>query len=217
MRDGLGSFIKDQSRDTDIFCFQEAASEAKALFKSIISDYQEITAYKYIAREEDFSQATYIAKNLKIMSSGPVLESQKNSGLGIYTLIQFGKANIHICNFHGLAHPGNKLDNPDRIRQSQGIVDFFKDKSGPKIIGGDFNILPDTKSIGMFEENGYRNLIKEFKIMTTRNQLAWERFYNNKQYYSDYIFLNPSAHIQSFRVPNIEISDHLPLILEVEP
>jgi endonuclease/exonuclease/phosphatase family metal-dependent hydrolase len=67
----------------------------------------------------------------------------------------------------------------------------------------------------MFEENGYRDLIKEYKISTTRNRLAWEMYPDNKQLFSDYVFLSPGITINNFSVPDNEISDHLPMILEV--
>ena len=68
--------------------------------------------------------------------------------------------------------PGHKLDTPVRLRQSKLILDFLKDKVGSKIIGGDFNLLPETRSVEMFEKAGYRNLIKEFGIKNTRNKFA---------------------------------------------
>jgi endonuclease/exonuclease/phosphatase family metal-dependent hydrolase len=85
-----------------------------------------------------------------------------------------------------------------------------------KIIGGDFNLLPETKSAQMFEENDYRSLIKEFRIRTTRNRLAWELYPNDKQYYADYVFVSPGVNVKEFSVPENEISDHLALILRVE-
>ena len=68
----------------------------------------------------------------------------------------------------------------------------------------------------MFQKYGYLDLIKKFGIKTTRNEVAWENYPDNKQYFSDYVFVNPEAKIKSFSVPDLEISDHLPLILEIE-
>ena len=65
----------------------------------------------------------------------------------------------------------------------------------------------------MFEDNGYKNLIKEFKIPTTRNEISWAK-YENKQLFADFVFVSPDVKITNFSVPNNEISDHLPLILE---
>ncbi len=183
-------FIKDQRRTADVFCFQEAGDRVKFLCKDILHDFEEISAYKYVDAEEDFPQATYASRNVRVLSSEILFEGHMDCGIGIYTKVEVGNISIHICNFHGMSKPGDKLDNPGRLKQSQGLIEFFKDKQGLKIIGGDFNLLPETKSVQMFEENGYRNLIKYFKIPTTRNRLVWERYLNNKQYHSDYIFVS---------------------------
>ncbi len=216
VRDDITKFIEEQSRDTDIFCFQEVYKEMKLLCRDILPNYQEITAYKYVAEDDDFPQGIYVNKNITLLSSGTLLKRQTHSGLGIYVRVRLGHNDLYICNFHGLSRPVDKLDNPDRLKQSRRLIDFFKDKTGLKIIGGDFNLSPNTKSLQMFKENGYRDLIKEFEIPSTRNRLVWEIHPDNKQYYSDYVFVSPGVKIKNFSVPNIEISDHLPLILELE-
>ncbi len=216
VREDITKFIEEQSRDTDIFCFQEVYKEMKFLCRDILPNYQEMTAYKYVAEDDDFPQATYVDKNITILSSGTLLKRQTNSGLGIYVRVRLGHNDLYVCNIHGLSKPVDKLDNPDRLKQSRRLIDFFKDKTGLKIIGGDFNLSPNTKSLQMFQENGYRDLIKEFEIPSTRNRFAWEIYPDNKQYYSDYVFVSPDVKIKNFSVPDIEISDHLPLILELE-
>lgn len=213
---GIIKFIEDNRQDTDVFCFQEAYNEMKSICKDELSDFQETYAYKYVALEEDFPQATYTSKNVKVLSSEILFEGKMDCGLGIYTQVEFKNINVHICNFHGLSKPGDKLDNSGRLNQPRGLVEFFKDKEGLKIIGGDFNLLPETESIKMFEKNGYRDLIKDFKIPTTRNQLAWEKYPDNKQYYSDYVFVSQEVKVKKFSVPDVEISDHLPIILDIE-
>lgn len=83
------------------------------------------------------------------------------------------------------------------------------------IIGGDFNMFPENESIRMFEKNGYQDLIKNFGIKTTRNRIAWEKYPETPQYYSDYIFLKGDLQIKTFSVPENEVSDHLAMILEI--
>lgn len=216
MQDGISRFIEEHSADTDVFCFQEVYENMKVLCEKLLPDHKEIVAYKHIGIENDFPQATYSRKSLNLLSSEVVLDNQPGVGLGIYTQIQLGDQLVHVCNFHGSARPGDKLDTKERIEQSDRLIDFFKDKKGSKIIGGDFNLFPETKSLRMFGEGGYRDLIKDFKIPTTRNRLTWEMYPDNKQYYSDYVFVSPEVKVKSFSVPNLEISDHLPLLLEID-
>lgn len=131
--------------------------------------------------------------------------------------IKKGNSNLHIANVHGKTHPGHKLDTPTRIKQSKAIIDFLENKKGLKIVGGDFNLLPNTRSVKLFEQNGYSDLIKKFGIKDTRGKINHE-IHKNKtiQYFADYCFVSPDVKVKSFTVPDIEISDHLPLILEFE-
>ena len=96
----------------------------------------------------------------------------------------------------------------------------MKGKVGLKIIGGDFNLNPDTKSVKIFEEVGYKNLIMDFGIKNTRNEISWKQFQNKpgfvKQYFADYVFVSKDVKVRKFEVPYNEISDHLPQILEFE-
>jgi endonuclease/exonuclease/phosphatase family metal-dependent hydrolase len=216
IREGISAFIKRQAPDTDVFCFQEVYEEMRTLLGELLPNYRMISGYKKVAEDDDFSQATFVRSDLELLSSEFVLENQPGAGLAIYTQINMQNTAIHLCNLHGTARPGSKLDTPQRIAQSQELLDFFEEKKGMKILGGDFNLRPETKSAQMFEENGYRSLIKEFRIRTTRNRLSWELYPENKQYFSDYIFVSPDVNVREFSVPTNEISDHLPLVLKIE-
>ena len=219
IRDKLAQFLKSQSHSTDIFCFQEAYEETKSLLRNCLPSFQEITATKPMAFSDNFfDQATYVGKSIPILQSEILLKEENETGLGLTIHARHKEHDFFICNFHGQTYLGedNKLDSSIRLVQSEKIINSLQDKTGLKIIGGDFNILPEAESIRMFRENGYRDLIKEFKISTTRNRLALD-LYPKKQYFSDYCFASPDVKIKNFSVPNIEISDHLPLILELEP
>ena len=216
IRQGIAAFIQQQIPGTDVFCFQEVYKEMQTLCRGLLPNYRMIRGYKKVAEDDDFLQATYLRNDLQLLSWQLVLKKHPGTGLGIYTQIDMRNNMIHLCNLHGTARPGTKLDTPQRINQSQELLDFFKEKKGLKIIGGDFNLGPETKSVQMFEENGYRNLIREFGIRTTRNRLAWEPYSDDKQYYSDYVFVSPEVKVKEFSVPENEISDHLALVLRLE-
>lgn len=215
--DRVTKFIQEQSIDTDIFCFQEFSDEMIVATADSLSCYDEISARKPLENGEFYSLAIFMRKDFQRMSSGVLLGEQTACGFAVYAEIQFGANKMYVCNVHGISKPGEKLDTPDRLNQSQIIVDFFKEKKCPIVIGGDFNLFPDTKSMRMFEENGYKNLIKDFKIKTTRNHYVWDRYPNNPYRYSDYVLINSkSLDVKDFIVPNIKVSDHLPLILSIE-
>jgi endonuclease/exonuclease/phosphatase (EEP) superfamily protein YafD len=218
IRELLAEFIREQARDTDVFCFQEVRAEARALFADILSGHPLAgAASKYISPNDDMDQATYVRQGMIAGESRALFEREPfHCGLGLYTPVRSGDGVLHVVNFHGLAQPGAKRDDPDRLTQSRGIIGFCAGLPGPKIIGGDLNLMPDTESVRMFAGNGYRDLIANFKIPTTRNRLAWEKFPDDKQYYSDYVFVSPEIKVREFSVPRNEISDHLPMIVDVQ-
>lgn len=216
--DGVKQFIQDQSANTDIFCFQESYnySQSKIFCKDWLKDYQSISEIEPSTQENEFSNSTFVNSKYLITDTQIIKHGDLSVGLGLYNQIQTSNNLVfNLCNFHGNAWPGDKQDNPSRLRQSQNIIDFFKNLSGLKIIGGDFNLNLDTKSVAMFEDNGYVNLIKKFNIPTTRNKIAWDQ-YETKQLYADFIFVSPDVKVTSFTVPSLLISDHLPMILEIE-
>lgn len=118
-----------------------------------------------------------------------------------------------LVNIHGTAFPGDKLDTQLRINHSAKIKEFLKTKPGGKILTGDFNLLPETQGIKILE-NDMRNLIKEFKIEKTRSKLSPFSGKPDFQKFADYTFVSSNVNVINFQVPDIEISDHLPMILE---
>lgn len=209
----ISGFISEQISSTDVFCFQETADSFKTDNRLILQDFEISSCRKPINENLNFNQGTYVKNDYTDIAFEAILESTPHLGVGIYCCLRHGNQQIHITNFHGTAFPDEKLDSSERIEQSEFLIDFFKDKKGPKIIGGDFNLEPETQSVKLFEKGGYRNLIKEYGIKTTRNKLAW--VYTKKLYFSDYIFVSPEVKVKNFEVLNLEISDHLPLILEL--
>lgn len=125
-----------------------------------------------------------------------------------YTTFAHSGKKFTICNLHGIWLKDGKNDAPSRIEQSRIINEFLKKQDGEKILCGDLNLDINTKSIKTLEEN-LRNLIKEYAVQTTRNKL----FPGNEKF-ADYIFVSNGIKVINFQVPNIEISDHLPMVLE---
>lgn len=212
--DVLWNYIKEESKTTNIFCFMEADDEFREKCKEVLPDYILASTDKEVFDEGGCSQSTFVKKEIKILNSEAMLLGNIYIGGGLYTQIQDGDKIFHIASIHGMSKPGEKMDNPNRIEQSKRIIDFMSKFKGVKLIGGDFNLDFNTESVKMFEDNGYRNLIKEYKVDTTRNHLSWDRF-NNVQLWADFLFVSPDVKVKSFEVPKNEVSDHLPLIVEI--
>jgi len=214
--DALTEYIEDRAPETEIFCFQEAYDDMKKLCARLLPNYVAYDDYKFVTEDDDFPQVTYVRDDIPVLSSGSILKDQPNCGLGLFVEVQpeGAKESTFVCNFHGMSRPVDKLDDPNRLTQSRTLIDFFKGKDRA-IIGGDFNISPNTESIAMFEEAGYTDLIKKHGIETTRNHLIWDLYPDSKQYFSDYIFVAPGIDVRRFAVPDDEISDHLALELSI--
>ena len=171
-------------------------------------------------KHNDFGNATFVRKSVAVTGSEIQFvyrEPNSLTGKDISTIprniltidIASRGSTFSVTNLHGAWQENTKkLDTPERIQQSQKILDFFATKSRPKILCGDFNLMPETESLLMLERFGLRNLIKEFHITDTRGAL-----YEEPQRFADYVLASPEINVRSFSVPDIQISDHLPLIL----
>jgi len=218
-------FIKKEYSKTDIFCFMEFSPELFDEVSEMFKDHRGyiekgdlLEIYKLID-----CQVIFVRKGLEVIASGKLntyKTSPQDTGFTSYIAFKYKGKIINLLNVHGKARPGTKFDTPVRLKQSENIINFVASREGIKIIGGDFNLNPNTKSVEMFEEAGYRNLIKDYKITSTRNRVSWENFKSTpgfeKQHFADYAFVSPEVKVKSFEVPYTEASDHLPLILDFE-
>ena len=217
----LQKFVQEEKDSTDLFCFTEVDPSLHTQLLEILSDfnsvYDEILETKYLNGGMD-GQSVFIKKGINLINvQKKLIFDISSDDAGIMQVVEVGVDNkrITVGSVHGMARPGEKLDTPERLSQSQKILDVFKNISGPKVIGGDFNLLPETESVAVFEGAGYTNLIKKFSIKNTRNRLSWERF-ENIQYYADYCFVSKDIKVEGFEVPNLEVSDHQPLVLTID-
>lgn len=215
-KEALRKYLEDHMADTDIFLLQEANKEMEVLRREIFFNWQSITTRKYeVAFDEELCVTSIFKNDIRLLGSGTFFVGNEKQGHGHWLEIEKAGEKYVLCSIHGAAMPGDKLDTEDRIAQTTEILNFLKDRPGKHIIMGDFNLFPDTKSVTLFEEAGYRNLVKEYKIETTRNELAWASWPDSKQLWADYAFVSPEIEVKDFQVPKNEASDHLPLELTI--
>jgi hypothetical protein len=119
-----------------------------------------------------------------------------------------------VGNYHGIARPGTKLDSDERLEQSRGIRRVADAHAGPVVLIGDFNLLPETESVRLLEA-GLRNLVIERAIPSTRSRLNPYYGTPQEQPHADYAFVSPELPVAEFQVPDVSISDHLPLLLRL--
>ncbi len=246
MHDAFMSFVANESRTTDIFCFQEIYS-SKAEFPKLENGkvwniFEELSTALpdfegtfcpaqdgigwegNIPEKVSLGNASFVRKGKPIESSFIFLCGSRNSMVpGDVTTIPTGfqylrmESNgtpLTICNTYGNPRPGTKLDTPERIKQSEKLLKFIAGEKGQVVICGDLNLLPGTESIKMLSGK-LHNLIDAYGIQTTRSKINATKYPEKEiQHFADYAFVSPNIKVRHFSVPQIEVSDHLPMILE---
>lgn len=167
-------------------------------------------------------QAIFINKRHKVLNSGSIYiygnertkiaeNFQNEPKIMQFVEVEAGGHKLLVCNAHGKWHAGDKLDSPDRLKQSEIIRTFLTERQGAKILCGDFNLMPDTESIRMLGRV-LSDLIQEYKITNTRNEISWNK-YHDRQSFADFTFVSREIKVSAFEVPYNLVSDHLPMIL----
>jgi endonuclease/exonuclease/phosphatase family metal-dependent hydrolase len=101
------------------------------------------------------------------------------------------------------------------VEQSRAIRRVLDAHDGPVALVGDFNLLPETESVHLLED-GLRNLVIERGIPSTRSRLNPYFGTPQEQPHADYAFVSPGLRVAEFQVPDLQISDHLPMILTLD-
>lgn len=219
LADELQTYIQNNLSSTSIFCFQEADSTSRALYENLLLPDFELFETKRLEVDGTwYTNATYVRRTLKVVERYDLfLEQPEGMHLGVanYVTVEQDGKRITVCNVHGIPQPGNKLDSPARLYQTETLINTFAEHESV-VIGGDFNLLPEAQSVRSFAEHGYRNLIVDYNVQTTRNAYTFDKYPNNIQYYADYVFVSPILTVTSFVVPEVIVSDHQPLEVIVQ-
>ncbi len=233
----LKTFLENQNEDVDVFCFQEIFREKTAknpeefadMTKANIHLYEDIeniltnyNGYFCSVHGDYYGIAIFVKKDLDVLEYREILIfenkdfvpqvedfTEDHNRKMQYVKIKINNEYFNIMNVHGHWVRGNKLDNHNRLKQSDVIIDFVKSLTDNKILCGDFNLRPDTESIIKIEKEGMINLIKKYDITSTRTS-----FYEKSEKYADYIFISSDIRIKEFQVLCDVVSDHSPLLLE---
>jgi endonuclease/exonuclease/phosphatase family metal-dependent hydrolase len=128
-----------------------------------------------------------------------------------HAVIDVGSKKINIFNVQGIWRNNNE-DSEERIKMSNVIVEEAKNKDNI-ILCGDFNITPKTKTIKNIEKN-LKNVFGD-KLKSTFNMKQKENGIYS-ELVVDMIFCSDNLRITDRYCPNVNISDHLPLVIKTE-
>jgi len=238
----LMRFFRHRKDQADVFCLQEVFDADQAVLHARYPDeHLRGDMYRRIADElKDFegafarfeddadrmSLAVFVRKTLPVaavedfivhvppkpMDDGKIVLSSRK----LQTVrVQREGGDLLIANFHGLWVNGPKTDTPERLDQSRSVAAALKRHAGPKVLCGDFNLLPFTDSVRLLEDEAdLRNLVIESGMPSTRTPLY--RHYDNpaEPNFADYILSSPELRVERFEVLPDLVSDHAPLYAE---
>jgi endonuclease/exonuclease/phosphatase family metal-dependent hydrolase len=230
MLDKLADFVSEQSDSTHIFCFQEVLNSKKDITdlphqykgRTLSTLTKQLNGFKRYFTEpySSFGErlATFVRDDIQVQeNSWETLVPQRKTGeysIGSnlqYVTMKAGEGEFLVANVHGFWIKGNNGDTTERIDQSKKIIRALARFKEPKILCGDFNLAPDTKSIGMLE-GSLNNLTKKHAIETTRSTLAEK----SKGRIVDYVFVSPEIEVRDFKIVDSKASDHLALRLDFQ-
>ncbi|MBI2338185.1 endonuclease/exonuclease/phosphatase family protein [Candidatus Daviesbacteria bacterium] len=118
---------------------------------------------------------------------------------------------LRVINYHGI-WTREKIGNKDTLKACQKVNQLAKEVDYPVIITGDFNLFPDTESMRVFKD--FISLVDEHHIKTTRPQT--NELNHLERNVVDYILVSKGIKINSFKVLDTDVSDHLPLLLDFD-
>lgn len=233
--DPLLAFIH-KHQDIDIFCFQEVFNTKYELVRPAIKDsvnniFQLISdrlpdhqGFFCSEQDEEEGIAMFIRRSISVNKVDHIFVHRWKNAMHMeigedgrmlgralqYAEIHWNNQPLLIAHFHGLWNGQGKTDSPDRLEQSQKTIEFLRKFPGSKILMTDLNVFPETESLKILEKD-LKNLIKEYNITSTRSSL-----YQKPSKYADYVLVSPDIKVANFKVLPDIVSDHAPLLLEIE-
>ena len=126
--------------------------------------------------------------------------------------VQVENQNVHAMSWHG-AWTAPPQDTEITVGQATKVADYLRGLSEPFILGVDMNAIPQSKSAENISEAANNLMLGSNVVQTTHptiHKIAPRGFL------IDYIFTSPEFKLKSLKVPLVTVSDHLPVIAELE-
>lgn len=236
--DNLLAFF-EHHKDVDIFCLQEiwnggeqmldasaagrsmqgVDTEILAKISSVLKDH---VAYFRPSFFDFWGLTIFVKKDIRIREEGEKFIYRERGYISEHDIADHARHLQYITidaidgprtiiNLHAAWQANGKDDTPARLLQSENIVEFTKTLGHPFILCGDFNLLPTTQSIQILESAGLRNLIREYRITSTRTSL-----YTKPIRFADYTFVSNGINVSNFQILPEEVSDHSAMRVEFE-
>jgi len=237
LMDDILSFLKKE--DADVVLMQEVFDSRdpslKPQYRSI-SIFEEVLGYKYSKFAPSFIEiidGQKILQGQAILSKFPLLEvsnvfydrpfveriNERDAFSDTPRSLQHvtadvGGVELHLLNTQGIwGEDGN--DTPRRLNMGDIIIKELQGKK-PLVVAGDFNINATTQTIANIEKH-VKNIFKnELKTSFNLKRKDIEKFPGFSRSVVDMMFVSDDISVLSSSCPDVDISDHMPLIAELE-
>lgn len=126
--------------------------------------------------------------------------------------VNFRDKDIHIMSWHG-AWTAPPHDTPETKKQAELVYRYIMNVDEPFILGGDLNAILGSKTVDLISSASNNLMLKCNVSMTTNpdvHKIAPRGFL------IDYLFTSSEFKFKSIEVPQITVSDHLPVVAELE-
>ena len=238
--DALVEFLK--SENPDFISMQEVTTGAANFYEDKGANLFDLLAKKLNYRgvfhfDTKFSDAANSFFGNAVFSKWPIVKSQvvELKTFGPITLFEFnnnvnkiweniarhmldatvalGDLKIHAISIHG-RRTAPPVDDAENIRQAKLVATYLRSlKDKPFVVGGDFNMPQGSQVIKIVSEVS-NNLMADVKITQTLNPKVHEL--GEKGYLVDFIFTSRHFKKISIEVPQVTVSDHLPVVAQLE-
>lgn len=105
------------------------------------------------------------------------------------------------------------VDTEETMRQAKEVADYLKNLKEPFILGCDMNAVPQSKVAGLINQSAVNLMMNSGVLQTTHPKI---HKIAPRGFMIDYIFTSPHFKLKKLKVPEVTISDHLPVVAELE-
>lgn len=104
-------------------------------------------------------------------------------------------------------------DTVETLRQAELVADYLDNLGEPFILGCDLNAVPQSRTCGLINEVA-NNLMMNSRVLWTTHPKIHK--IAPRGFLIDYIFTSAHFRLKKLEVPEVAISDHLPVVAELE-
>ena len=129
----------------------------------------------------------------------------------LHTTIAMNNTTLNVFSIHGIWGKDGD-DNPRRLAMSDTIIKHIQNK--PRVmISGDFNVKENTKTVAKLEKHLYNVFKGERTTSFNMNAKTDPKFATAVV---DHLLISNDLTVQEHHQPDVNVSDHLPLIATIE-